>query len=381
MSFRIIRTSTIPQRYLNDLYGNRIGSLDASGFEELRSLIFGFFIHEFDQYSHYINNGNRYQMTELIVNDAVLQRKWAGEHGLSKSASLQQILEAQIAFYKPDIFFDNSNFFMQHDANAIKKKYGVKAVIAWDAYTGSRFEKQSKGVDLVLTCVEFIRSKYESLGYKSVLLPFAFDRRVFDALHNQEDIQNRLCFIGTISDNVHKERKALLLDCIRADIPFSLYISNIGKGKFCLSRAQLRALKDGRFDDFFDYFRLQARNLGGVYGIDMFRTLGNHAIQLNMHGDNSLHAGNMRLYEATGMGSLLLTDWKSNIADIFEPEKEIVTFKTPAEAIDKARYFLAHPKEAAEIARNGQLKTFSKYDVEGRISRFEALCDELMNGS
>ncbi|MFN4914038.1 MAG: glycosyltransferase [Sphingomonadales bacterium] len=379
MSVRIIRTSTIPQRYLNDLYQNRIMQADAMGFEELRSAIFSYFIHEFDQYSHYINKGSRYQMTELIVNDNLLQHKWAEEHGLTRSASLHEILEAQIAHYQPDIFFDNSNFFMHHDADAIKKKHGISAVIAWDAYTGSRFEKQSKGVDVVLTCVEFIRKKYESLGFTSVLLPFAFDRRVFESLQNQEDIKNRLCFIGTISDNVHKERKALLLDCIRAGIPFSLYISNIGKGRFCVSRAQVRALKDGRFDDFFDYFRLQAHNLGGVYGSDMFKTLGNHAIQLNIHGDNSLHAGNMRLYEATGMGSLLLTDWKSNIADIFEPEKEIITYKTPGEAIDKARYFLAHPKEAAEIARNGQLKTFTKYAVEDRINRFETLCDELMN--
>jgi hypothetical protein len=104
MSVRIIRTSTIPQRYLNDLYQNRIMQADAMGFEELRSAIFSYFIHEFDQYSHYINKGSRYQMTELIVNDNLLQHKWAEEHGLTRSASLHEILEAQIAHYQPDIF-------------------------------------------------------------------------------------------------------------------------------------------------------------------------------------------------------------------------------------------------------------------------------------
>lgn len=379
MPLNILRTSTIPQRYLKDLYANRIRHAEKMNFEELRAAIFGYFIHEFDQFSFYVNKGMRYCMTELIVNDTVLQRKWAKEHGLEGALSMDEILEAQIAYYKPDIFYDNSYYFMNHDATALKKKYAISAVLAWDAYTGSRFENQSKGVDMVLTCVEYIRKIYQRLGFKSALLPFAFDKRIFDALNNQSSVINQLCFVGTISDNVHKERKQLLLDCIRAEIPFSLHISNIGKGRFCISRAQIRALKDRRFDDFVDYFCLQAHNLGGVYGLDMYQTLGNNLIQLNIHGDNSLQAGNMRLYEATGMGSLLLTDWKSNITDIFEPDKEIVTFRNNKEAIDKARYYTAHPEEAAEIAKNGQMRTFNTYAAENRIRLFESFCDELIS--
>jgi len=211
------------------------------------------------------------------------------------------------------------------------------------------------------------------------LLPFAFDRRVYDKVQSEKDVLNQVCFAGTISDNVHRDRKALLMDFIAAKIPFSLHISNLGKGKFCISRAQIRALKDRRLDDFFDYFLLQSHNLGGVYGRDMFKTLGSSSIQLNIHGDNSLQAGNMRLYEATGMGSLLLTDWKSNIADIFDPEKEIVTFRNNAEAIEKATYFLNHPKEAQAIAKNAQARTFSQYSAESRVKRFEVICNELLS--
>ena len=42
----------------------------------------------------------------------------------------------------------------------------------------------------------------------------------------------------------------------------------------------------------------------------------------------------MRLYEATGMGSLLLTDRKDNLRQLFEEDHEIVTYESKEEALD-----------------------------------------------
>jgi spore maturation protein CgeB len=140
----------------------------------------------------------------------------------------------------------------------------------------------------------------------------------------------------------------------------------------------MRAIKDFRLKDFKDYYTLQSHNLGGVYGIEMYRTIGQNAIQLNSHGDGSLQAGNMRLYEATGMGTLLLTDWKSNLPDLFVPEKEIITYKNKAEAIDKINYYLKNTNEAKEIALNGQKRTFAQYSTQTRMMAFETICDAIL---
>jgi len=43
----------------------------------------------------------------------------------------------------------------------------------------------------------------------------------------------------------------------------------------------------------------------------------------------------MRLFEATGSGALLLTDYSDSLNIYFEPEKEVITFKTIEEAVDK----------------------------------------------
>jgi spore maturation protein CgeB len=375
----IIRTSTIPKRYLSDIYNNQLKNINRLSFEELRTQLFGLFINEFDQYTYYLSDSNKYHIEEIIFNDIILQKKWAQEHGLNPNLSLDEIFIEQIKFYKPAIMMDNNNYFMYHDAIAFKKKYNVSKIIAWDGYTGSDFSKQSKGVDLVLTCVEYIKNIYQDLGFASQLLPFGFDKRIFNQLENTLNVKNQLCFTGSISDNVHKERKELLLNIIKNKVSFELHISNLGLKNTLISLAQIRALKDLRWRDFMDYYQLQQHNLGGVYGIEMFKTIGSSSIQLNSHGDGAQQAGNMRLYEATGMGTLLLSDWKSNISSIFEPEKEIITYKTKAEAIDKAKYYLKHTDEAKAIAMNGQKRTFAQYSTQNRILQFETICDKLIN--
>ena len=65
----------------------------------------------------------------------------------------------------------------------------------------------------------------------------------------------------------------------------------------------------------------------------------------------------MRLYEATGVGALLLTEAAPNLSDMFEPGVEIVTYTGADDLIEKARHYLEHEDERAAIARAGQART------------------------
>ena len=65
------------------------------------------------------------------------------------------------------------------------------------------------------------------------------------------------------------------------------------------------------------------------------------------------YANNMRLYEATGVGSLLLTDDGSNLAELFEPGREVVTYAGADDLVEKARHYLAHEDERRAIAGAG----------------------------
>lgn len=81
-------------------------------------------------------------------------------------------------------------------------------------------------------------------------------------------------------------------------------------------------------------------------------------------------AGNMRLLEATGVGTCLLTDDLANIRYYFEPDKEIVTYKSIPEAVEKIKYLLSHDKERKAIALAGQKRTLEQYSLEARLLTF-----------
>ena len=73
--------------------------------------------------------------------------------------------------------------------------------------------------------------------------------------------------------------------------------------------------------------------------------------------------GNLRLFEATGVGTCLLTDTGQNMIELYEPDTEIVTYGSAEEAIEKVNYLLENESERASIASAGQKKTLSSHTI------------------
>jgi len=70
----------------------------------------------------------------------------------------------------------------------------------------------------------------------------------------------------------------------------------------------------------------------------MYQVLRDSLLTLNHHGDVGPYANNLRLFEATGVGTLLITDWKENLAEMFEPGKEVIVYRTPEECAELIKY-------------------------------------------
>jgi hypothetical protein len=101
---------------------------------------------------------------------------------------------------------------------------------------------------------------------------------------------------------------------------------------------------------------------GERWGIGMYDILQRSKVSLNRHisiAEN--YANNMRLFEATGMGSLLITDLKSNLKDYFSIGNEILAYSSVEEAGEMARWALDNPFDAAEIAVRGQNRTLNDH--------------------
>jgi spore maturation protein CgeB len=75
----------------------------------------------------------------------------------------------------------------------------------------------------------------------------------------------------------------------------------------------------------------------------------------------------MRLYEATGVGTLLITDAKVNLRDMFEPDQEVVIYRDAQECVAKLRYYLSHPDDAVAIAAAGQRRTIREHTYADRM--------------
>jgi spore maturation protein CgeB len=107
--------------------------------------------------------------------------------------------------------------------------------------------------------------------------------------------------------------------------------------------------------------------VGPAWGREMFQVLRNSLLTLNHHGDLRPFANNMRLFEATGVGTLLITDWKENLHEMFEPGKEVIAYRTSEECAELVRYYLEHEDEGTEIARAGQQRTLREHTYYQRV--------------
>jgi spore maturation protein CgeB len=102
----------------------------------------------------------------------------------------------------------------------------------------------------------------------------------------------------------------------------------------------------------------------------MYSALSTAQICVNVHIDTSGNmAGNMRMFEATGMGCCLLTDYKENLRELFEPDREVITFRSATECAGKLSYLLDHPIECAKIAHAGQQRTLRDHRLDAQILR------------
>jgi hypothetical protein len=76
-------------------------------------------------------------------------------------------------------------------------------------------------------------------------------------------------------------------------------------------------------------------------------------MSINFSYSVSCHQLKSRVFEIMLSGSLLLESENSQVSSLFEPMTHYVPFSSKQDLCDKVRYYVAHPEEAREIAKNG----------------------------
>ena len=101
---------------------------------------------------------------------------------------------------------------------------------------------------------------------------------------------------------------------------------------------------------------------------------------LNVHADIARgESVNLRLFEASGEGVPVVSDWSSDLGGLFEEDTEIVSYRSPEEASEKAKFLIENPAIAAEIgkkARNRVLKQHTyKHRTQELLGYLDSICD------
>jgi len=255
-----------------------------------------------------------------------------------------RIMAAQVEQHRPDVFLNQAMDGI--DSRWMRRiKPWVRLVIGQHAATALPEDGDYSGYDLVVSSfpptVEFFHRK----GIPAVLHRLGFDPAVLPP-HAPPERTYPVTFIGSFS-SVHKSRIEWL-------------------EQLCVLVPELRIWGPG-IELVEEASPLRRRHMGIVWGAEMYDVLLRSKITLNHHGDVAPYANNCRLFEATGAGALLATDWKANLQDLFAPGREVAAYRTAEDCAQLIRHYLAHDDERRAMAQAGQARTFRDHTYRIRM--------------
>jgi len=400
MSFRLLSISTMYDGYLNSFYDRHPDISHLSYEDHLKILM-----EETTEFAgSYLRNFRKAGIEAdcVVCNDMGLQKKWCIEKGLKTGNSLEILLD-QIKSYLPEVLWvENLSFVTSDFLNNVRQEVPSVRLIA--ANHGSPFNSKvlesMKGVDFVITCTPGLKSTIEEMGKKSFLVYHGFDTEQLKWLDEKYAVpENDFIFSGSLitGGDFHAQRIHLIEKLVSENIPIDLYVNLeskfrirakqsiyylselINKIGLAKSLGKISLLQYGKtlVNSYSDNL---LRNIKPpVFGPNMLNLFNKSKIVLNFHiGIAGDWAGNMRMFEVTGVGSCLLTDNKRNMPDLFDIGREVVVYDNENDCVEKVKWLLEHDGERKQIARSGQQRTLNFHTVEKRCeSIIEIMSSEL----
>jgi hypothetical protein len=275
-------------------------------------------------------------------------RPLARKVGLSPKLDRQaeKILLAQIEEFRPDLVLNQDLFHIDTKLMRRIKEIGNPIAIGQVGIEPSRGEDWSV-YDLMISQLPTTVKFFQSLGVRAEVNHLAFEPAVLAVLPEKPAADIDVSFVGSVSVD-HLQRIALLEAVARR---YDLKLWGTRPQALPASSPLHRCFQ------------------GEVWGADMYQVLRRSRITLNSHIDLAgREAGNMRLFEATGVGAFLLTDFKDNLHTLFAPDREVAVWRSIGECLGRIEHYLRDDDGRAEIARAGQARTMAQHTYRHRAA-------------
>jgi len=360
MKFLII--DTYYQKFLDALY-SKISDLHLKDFESQKKVLFDQCFGTSNFYSaNLINLG--YEATEVIANADMLQAMWCLENGgmtaarsmwarikqkfsidqnAAQQSSRLDILKRQVRNAKPDVlYFQDLSICPPGMLSELKND--CRLIVGQIACPLPPHE-YLRSYDLLVTSLPNYLEQFRSMGMPASYLPLGFEPRILSLVGRQRKLYD-CTFVGGITP-WHSTATSMLEEAAKR-----VHIDFFGYGSETLSPAS----------------PIRTTHHGEVWGLDMYRVLMQSKVTINRHiGISGRYANNMRLYEATGCGAMLLTDQKDNLKDLFQVGKEVVAYENLDELCSLIAHYRKQPEEREGVAMSGQDRTLRTHTYQTRM--------------
>ncbi len=317
----------------------------------------------------------------VVVNAEPMQKQWAREHDLAYDENRwqEEIALAQIRDFAPDVLW-SSPFFPVAGGFFAAARPHCGRLAAWVGVRppdGARVE----GFDMLITSHRRLVKAIESQFERTVVVKPAFDATILDDLGDVGKTAS-LTFFGHLTPR-HKRRLAALSRLIREGMEVSVYCASF----FDPPPSRAGLLKEAAWE------LVRERNAGAacrtvrrafrppeverdlravlpvchpaLYGMDMYRGMAASRLTLNVHLDDVTHeVGNMRMFEAAGVGTCQVTERLPNIETLFAPGRELLDFASLDELVAVVRSALGDPDRCEAIGAAAQRKALASHTLE-----------------
>lgn len=339
-------------------------------YAELLSQFMRFRFGTSDAYSSHLTSLG-WKAQEVIPNSIRLQTAWAQRHGLSVSPrlgslphsvitrlpvartlsrhlpTLHRVLEAQVRETRPTVlYFQDLNF---TPPSLIRRLRKFADLVVGQIASPLPPKDILRSYDVILSSLPNQIEQIRSAGVNAEFLAIGFDERVLDEFP-EPDRDLELTFVGGVSRS-HSSTMPLLTEVAHTHPNLRIF----GYGASELPPP------------------LQRLHGGERWGADMYQVLRQSQVTLNRHIDVAEgFANNMRLFEATGCGALLVTDRGRNLSQYFA-EDEVLAYSTPEEAAQLITWAQRCPDEAASMSRKAQERTVREHSYSSRMSDLDQI--------
>jgi len=344
---------------------------------------------------------------ELIQNARSLQDAWAKEHGSELSGS--DLLLEQFKYHQPEILFlqDSINYSASFIKKVREEVKSVRLIIGHccTPYTAENV-KALGNYDVVLACSEKFVNEFRANNINSHLFPHALEASLIEETGEVPGPLNEIIFMGSLfyGKEFHRTRISYIEEILRNDLPLRIFglleddpwhILKVKQSAYLMVNllnrlGVLNVPGTGSFQKIAQLKEMPRRSRYSAaikntiikdlaFGKEMLKRISGYAVGFNLHSEVAGdYAANVRMFEVTGAGSLLVTDQKKNINSLFEPDSEILTYQSAEECIEKLTWAIEHPAEARAIARAGQRRTQKDHSVEKRVDLLHDIIRELL---